>query len=333
MPATYSAAAVPITLKIIESYGIDPMPLMEQAGIDAELVGDPWARLPYRQIDDLWYLAQEKTQDPAFGLRAARFWHPSHLGALGFAWLASRSLRTALERMARFSRLLTEGARMVLEEDGETLSLVLSYEDFSRKQATRTDSFMAMLLAMCRANCGDGFHPNRICLTHPEPEDTGPFYALFHCPIQFSAPDNRFCVDLADADRPLSTANPLLEQINDRLMIGALAKLEQDDIVEKVKVEIIRQLPSGRISDDKVAEALNMHVRTLQRRLQEKETTFKSLMVEVRRELAEAYLRNNQLSLQEISFLLGFSDMSAFTHAFKRWTGKPPSHFRREAIG
>ncbi len=60
---------------------------------------------------------------------------------------------------------------------------------------------------------------------------------------------------------------------------------------------------------------------------------FKSLLVEVRRELAEAYLRNNQLSLQEISFLLGFSDMSAFTHAFKRWTGKPPSHFRREAIG
>lgn len=330
MGKTYSANAVPITLKIIESYGVDPGPLMEKLGIDPGKIGDPWARCPYEKIDDLWFLAAEQIDDPSMGLRAALFWHPSHLGALGFAWLASRTLRSALERMARYYRLLTEGARMTLEEDGKTLSLVLDYEDYSRKQPTRTDSFMAMLLAMIRANCGEDFHPHSISLTHEEPEDTAPFYALFHCPIHFSAADNRFSIDLKDVDKPLSTANPMLEQVNDRLMIEMLAKLDvENDIVEKVKWEIIHALPSGGVSDEQVAKALHLNVRTLQRRLQEKGTTFKALLTEVRRELAEQYLRNNQLSLQEISFLLGFSEMSAFSHAFRRWTGQTPSGFRR----
>lgn len=328
MSLTYSAPAVALTLKIIESSGVDPQPLMRSLRIDPHKISDPNARFPYKRIDALWAEADSLIDDRCFGLKAARFWHPSHMSALGYAWLSSSTLRTALQRFSKYLRMLTEGAAFDLEETDEGLSAILRYESVSLQQPTRTDSAMALLVAMCRANFGDDFNPVSLALTHAAPDCAGKFYELFRCTVLFDAADNRFTISLDDADRRLPGSNPLLATLHDQFIINYLAQLDKNNIVERVRAAIIQQLPDGNISDARVAASLYMNVRTLQRRLQRQGTTFKSELNIVRRELADRYIRDSSKSLSEISYLLGFSEMSSFSRAFKRWTGETPSSCR-----
>ena len=134
MPLSYSAPAVSITLKIIESYGIDPAPLLSKLQIDARLIEDPNARFNYTKIDQLWLEAVMLAGDPGFGLRAARYWHPSQMGALGYAWLASSSLHTALDRFARYMAILTEGALLSIDVMKSELSVHLAYKKISKRE-------------------------------------------------------------------------------------------------------------------------------------------------------------------------------------------------------
>ena len=333
MPLSYAAPAVSMTLKIIESYGIDPAPLLKNLEIDAKLIEDPNARFDYVKIDQLWYDAVNIADDPNFGLRAARFWHPSTLGALGYAWLTSTSLRTALNRLARFMSILTEGACLKVEVihvtgGSDELSVRLNYEAISKQQPTRTDSFMAMLLAMCRANCGETFHPSSVSFIHDKPDDPTEFIALFECPVNFNAEANSFNLPLDVADERLISANPQLSLINDQIILETLAKLEKDNIIARVKTEILKQLPSGKVTETSVAEEINIGQRSLQRKLQEKNTTFHTLFNDIRKELAQKYLHNSNINLIDIAFNLGFSEYSSFSRAFKNWTGVTPSAFR-----
>ena len=328
MPLTYSAPAVSITLKIIESYDIDPGPLLRKLDIDPKLIEDPNARFSYTKIDQLWFDAVTIAGDPCFGLRAAKYWHPSQMGALGYAWLASSSMHTALNRFSRYVSILTEGATLDISETEDELSVHLNYKAISKQQPTRTDSFMAMLLAMCRANCGENFHPVSISLTHPEPEDSSEFYALFECSIHFNALENRFNLSKKLADQHLISSNPRLAQLNDQIIIETLAKLDKSHVIERVKVEILNQLPSGNVTDESIAEALYMSQRSFQRKLHKEGVTFKLLLNELRSELATKYLQDSNLSLLEVAFMLGFGEYSSFSRAFKRWTGVSPSTYR-----
>ncbi len=331
MPLTYSAPAVSITLKIIESYGIDTHELLTNLNIDPRCIEDPNARFPYTKIDQLWFDAVNIANDPAFGLRAARYWHPSQLGALGYAWLASTSLRSALGRLSRFMSILTEGAILEVEERGDELSACLRYKEISRQQPTRTDSFMAMLLAMCQANAGDNFHPSSIALTHEEPDDSSEFYTLFRCPIHFAAKENRFNLSLTDADNKLVSANPKLSQISDHLIIDALAKLDTRNFVAQVSAEIYKQLSSGNMTDATIASALNVSQRSLQRKLQQEGTTYKQILNELRCDLAKKYIQDSHQQLIEVAFMLGYSEYSSFSRAFKNWTGLSPKDYRTQA--
>jgi len=328
MSLTYSAPAVNLTLKIIESYDIELAPLLKKLDIDAKRIEDPNARFRYAKIDQLWLEAVSISNDPCFGLRAAIYWHPSQIGALGYAWLASASLRTALNRFSRYMPMLTEGATLDIDEVNGELSVHLKYKTISMQQPTRTDSFMAMLLAMCRANCGQDFHPLSVSFTHPKPEKSNEFYALFQCPVHFDAEEDRFNLSAEVADKKLISANPQLAQCSDQIIIETLARLVKDDIVTQIKSEIIKQLQSGQVTETTVSSNINISKRNLQRKLQQAGTSFKTLLNELRLDLAKKYLRNSNLSLTDIAFLLGFSEYSSFSRAFKKWTGLNPSQYR-----
>jgi AraC-like DNA-binding protein len=328
MAATYLGPAVGIYWNLLKSYGIDPEPVFREMQIDPKRLDDPNARFSYIKVDNLWKRMAELTDDPCLGLKAARFWHPSFYGALGYAWLTSSTLRTAMNRYQRYLRILTEGAELILEDDDENFNVILSYREISQQQPTRTDSFFSYTTEMCRANAGDGFNPVSVSLKHPAPSCAAEFYAYFRCPVDFNAAENRMQIRLEDVDRQLPGSNPNLAQLNDQVMIKYLANLDKSDIINRVKAAIIDQLPSGNVTETTIAEALYLSVRTMQRQLQAEDTSFKAVLNEVRSELADKYIRDNQLSLTEISFMLGFSEMSSFSRAFKRWKGESPSAFR-----
>lgn len=312
----------------IESYGIDPAPFFEAEGIKISLPINPAERVPASKLHNIAGAALKRIDDPYSGLRYGQNIHPSHLGALGYGWLASGSLHEGFDRLLRYVRIIDPHVSLKLEEESGDLRVTYVLDFDIDNPAIGADSQMATLVSMSRMIAGSEFNPKAVHFKHEEPADTGEYFAYFKCPLHFSANGNSLVIAAADLDRPLATGNPQLAMINDQVIIQQLAALDKNDIVNRVKAAIINALPSGNVSDDLIADQLHMAPRTMQRRLQDEELTFRAVLTEIRQKLAEQYIRDTNLTLTEVSYMLGFSESSSFSRAFKNWTGQSPSEAR-----
>jgi AraC-like DNA-binding protein len=330
---TALASAIRPLWSLLEEYGQDPGPLFQRSGIEPEALKNPNARLPVAACNAVWLRASSRISDPCFGLKAAQHWHPSMFGALGYAWLASTSLRTALGRLQRYTDLVLEGSSVQVHESrGGEVNVRLSYQGSPYTIPALADALLALVLRLCRLNCGESLNPMRATLFHSSPAEPGPYFACFRCPVEFDAPHDGLTFAKAVVDQPLPGANPNLAQLNDQEIIRHLARLNRDRITERVQAAIIEQLPSGNVSNETVAKALNVSSRTLHRQLQDEGTSFKALLDETRRELAKTYINDDRINLTEVAFMLGFAEPSSFTRACRRWTGKAPSAMRGQRV-
>ena len=318
--------------KSIESYGIDPAPLFAAEDIKVRLPIDPCVRLSYEKVDQLRAKAEKLCGDEAFGLRSAMVYLPSQLGALGYAWQASLTLRKAFLRLERFVRVVNDKAEVHVEDRDACMIVTLKVNVGSQCEFARDDGALALITRMCRLISGDHFRLQAVNFKHREPRDIKPYFEYFGCQLNFDQADNQLLIPLSLADETLLGANPELALINDKVVTRRLARLDRDDIVARVQASLMDLLPHGNISDDAVADALHMSVRTMHRKLTEENNNFRTLLVEMRRDLAELYILDNSLTLTEISLLLGFSEPSSFSRAFKSWTGTAPSEVRQARL-
>jgi len=322
------APALGALWKQLEAYGIDPEPVFRDADIDPEVLYDPGARVPLERYRKLDLRAQELSGDPVFGLTAARFARPVHLGALGFAWLASSNLRSAFERLARYSGVIQEKLRVELEEDGEFFTVRVEALDEALRTPVREDGQLAVLVKMCRTIAGEDFNPARVRFRQPEPADTSHHYALFRCPLDFGSDSTQLLMRQQDVDRRLAGSNEELAALNEHIVVKYLAHREKSDVVNQAKAAIIDALAEGKVTEAVVAAALHTTPRNLHRKLQKHETSFSQLLNDTRRELALQYIHDRSKTMTEISYLLGFSEVSSFSRAFRKWTGIAPSEAR-----
>ena len=329
MHYSHLATATNILWKLIEANGHDPVALYREAGIDPDLLNKPGARVPDASVNEIWAKAAEIIDDPCFGLQAHKYWHPSYLHALGYAWLASHTLREALNRFVRYLRVISEKRFLRLEENSDGIAIIFNFDILEIRVPAEIDMGMTIILHMCRLNYGEDLKPLAVEIVHPEPPCAEEYYDQFKAPVQFSADRDSLLFSLADVDKYLIGANPQLARLNDQVMIEYLGKLDEKNIFDRVTAVIIDLLPSGGVTDKAVAKQLHMSVRSLQRRLQEVGTTFRTLLDAVRKNLAATYVRDPDIELVEVAYLLGFSDQSAFSRAFKRWTGDTPSEARK----
>ena len=327
--ATNKASLLIILWNLLESYKIDPKPVFREMVLNPELMRQSRGRFRRDNIDNLWRKASEIIDDPCFGLKAAEVWHPSNLGALGYAMLASNTIRTSLDRLDRYHRFLSDQEFMKLDEtkEGLRLTLVLSHRGVDIPE--QNDASLAVTLSMCRMNYVEDLAPVLVTLTHPKPSCSAKFFEYFRCPVLFDAPTYSLTLAVEAIDKVLPGSNPQLAELNDQVMIEYLAELDQDHIIQKVKAIIIDQLPSGKVTVENVARALFMSSRKFQRQLQNAGTTFNTLLNDIRQDLAQKYVREQDTSMTEIAFLLGFSESSAFSRAFKRWMGVSPTEYRK----
>jgi len=314
--------------KQLEGYGLDAASLFREAGIDPTLIFDANARIPVGDLDQLVCLAAERSRDPHFGLREHDFFRPAHMGALGFAWLASSSLRDALGRLSRYSAMLNPSLTIELTEDEARLTTAVDAARPCSYESIKEDSQMALLTKLCRAIAGDAFNPERVTFRQPEPADTSYHYQLFKCPVDFGTTATSLVIPVQVADKELTGSNEELANLNEHIVVKYLAHASKNDTVNRVRTAIIDNLGAGNVSENSVANILHTTPRNLHRKLQKEETSFKLLLNETRQELAEQYIRDRSLTLTEISFMLGFSEVSSFSRAYKSWTGLPPSQAR-----
>jgi len=326
---TFLATTGRIFLRLLELHGIDAEQFVRGGGYAPDLFRDPEARLPAGAVDAAARAAAARIADPAFALRAAHCWHPSDLGALGYAWLASSTLRTALGRLERYGRILGERGRFRLVDAPRGLRVAFEH----RRQdplvaALGTDYALSLVMGMCRMNFGDALRPAEVSLGRARPRDTAPWERFFGCRVAFGAAQNAFLLLRRDADAPLPVANRQLAGTLDAMLAKQLAELDRGNVAARCKAALLDRLASGESPEQDIAKALHMSRRTLQRKLADADLTYQQLLDDTRRELALRYIDDPGRSFTEITFLLGFSGQSAFTRAFRRWTGGSPSAYR-----
>jgi len=318
-----------IVWRLIERHDLPPEPLFRAAGIDPGIIHDPHALIARPKSDALMQALAERIPDPAFGLQAARCWHPSNLGTLGYAWLSSSTLRSGLKRVVRYWRIVIADVAVRLDETPEGIEFVHTPPALdSAADGIRGDIVLAIICDMCRTNFSLTFSPRHVAFRHPAPPDARPYENFFGCPVSFGADANRLSIGRTDADHPLPTGNRDVAAAHDNILVEQLARLDKANVVARFRASLLERMTSGEISEEEIARDLHMSRRSLQRRLAEADAGYQSLVDDTRRDMALRYIQDPAKSATDITFLLGYSQQSVFTRAFRRWTGMSPSEYR-----
>jgi|APFre7841882724_1041349.scaffolds.fasta_scaffold13721_2 AraC-like DNA-binding protein len=324
-PPTTVATLLLALYRHVAACGHDADALFARAGVDSRLFLQPGARVRSDAVNRVWLHAEEATGDECLGLEVGRRTHPSAADALGYAWLASVTLRDAMTRLARYMRVFAGIARVGFRQGAGGAELVFGPPDLP---AGRHDSFFSSAVAYCRASYGDAFRPRALALARPAPRDTARHAALFGCEIAFGAKESVMWLADADLDARLPTGNPEIAAMTEQMLEKQLAKLDRSDVVARTRASILDALPSGSPSEESIARALALSQRTLQRRLSGAGTSFGGVLDTTRRDLAFHHLANPARQISEVAYLLGFAEAASFNRAFRRWTGLTPTEYR-----
>jgi AraC-like DNA-binding protein len=326
---TTSAAWVKGVAAALDGAGLNARALCAEAGIDHDALGVSQPRCTSEKLSRLWLLAVQRAGDPAIALRAAQLSQPSTFDVLGYAMMSSQNLHTALERLVRYLLVISDAAAIDMTERAGECRLDLElFGGALPVPGQRYEFDLLALLNFCRWMIGRELTPRSVTFTHAPAVDVQRYAEAFGCPARFGASRNSLLFARADLALPLPTANPMLAELHDRFAGEHIERLDTARTSFKCRELIVSRLPDGEPKREAIAKALCMSERTFQRRLLEEGTSFQQLLDGTRRELAERYLQQRQLSLSEAAYLLGFSDQGNFTRACKRWFALTPGQYR-----
>ena len=327
-PSTIAAYAIALATAL-EQHGINPEEVFQSAGVKLPAVPDPMVRITDGDISALFAEAVRRTGDPAFGIAVGEALHPANLHALGYAMMSSTTLRDFCERVKTYFRMATVSAVISTEEvEGEYL-LITAAQGEEICWETH-DAYVTLMVRFIRFIYSSGYNLNRLDLIRPDPGECRTRYDdYFRCPVSYGNPEITMAFDLDVMDQPLPGASKELAQMHDQTVAQYLRQLDKSDIVNRVRTIVVEELASHAVTKQHVADRLCVSPRTLQMKLAARNTSFQEIMDSTRKDLALSYIEQSGTSITEAAYLLGFSEVSNFTRAFKRWTGKSPREFRQ----
>jgi AraC-like DNA-binding protein len=329
-PTTLTSVGKLIAEVLRDHYGVDPVPLFRRVGLDPALMGNPNARYPRAKLMALWDAAADATGDPCIGLVVGFALRPTSYHALGYSWMASQNLHEAMDRLSRYYRVIvTVPLQVELSEESARYALEVVYPDPRYPSPPiALDSFLASIIRLCRTATNEHFHPEEVWLNHPDFGRPDEYIRQFDAPVRFDMDRIMLYFDKSSLDAPLPGDNIELVRANDAIVERYLDNLDPQRVATEVRKLLIDLLPTGHANQQNIASRLNRSVSTLQRHLSAEGTTFREIQDSTRRALAEEYVRDGKHSLSQIAYLLGFSDQSNFSRAFKRWSGGTPTEFQ-----
>lgn len=309
--------------------GLDPAEIARRLGLDAEVLSDPYARVPHTILLRAWEEIPALTGDAAFGLHAAEALGAAMFDVLDYAIAQVATVGAAVECLLRYQRLLHDDAELRLVAGGGEARLSQRLRTTPCAPRHLSELIVALWVTRIRGMTGRPFTPRRVSFQHGPPPDIEEHRRIFGAPLAFHAAENGVEFDAAFLDVPLRGADPALGALLDRQAAELLDRLpRRDDIAGRVRAHLLRKLPSELPTLEATARALGTSARSLQRALRAEGTTYQAALDEARRDLAVAHLGQAHRTVSEIAFLLGFTEVGAFTRAFRRWTGESPSAYR-----
>lgn len=298
-------------------------------GFAVDTLEDPDCRVPIIRHHALWYLALEKSGDPALGLRLGEVVDADRMGLMSHIFFNSDTVGHALKQYIRLQRLVNEAIHLYQVREGDQVRLVWHVPDPAHYCIPDMERTLSAVMTRARHFIHPDLVVDQLTLAHSEPDHVAHYHRIFRCPMVFDAGEVSVTFKARYLDTRLPHRNPyvysaLLSHVN-RL---ARQLRPRDTTARRVRRAIARQLPQPPDAD-RVAAALNMSRQTLYRKLKQEDQGFQALAEGVRQHKALRLVAEDRYALSEIAFLLGFSELSAFSRAFKRWTGESPAGYRR----
>ena len=269
-------------------------------------------------------------KDDCLGFTLARDFDPREIGLLYYVMASSQALGEALKRLARYSKVTNE-ALVFGYREGNRLIISLSYSGVPRHSDRHQIEFcMFALLRICRVLTGQNIVPQHFSIAHHRSEGIAEMARFVGTKLEFGSDRDEFALNLDARELPLVHSDSYLNELLVKYCEAALADRRDDASQLRTKVEnaIASVLPHGKVLVEDIARSLGMSERTLARKLSDEGLNFTEILQNLRRDLAVRYLKDRKLHVSKIAWLLGFREVSAFTHAYKRWTGKTPSQMR-----
>ena len=309
--------------------GKDVATVLSRAGLTIAEVDDLHLRLEARAQIKVLELAAEALGDELFGFHLARDFDLREIGLVYYVMASSERLSDALENAARYSGIVNEGIRLHCDASGAAIRL--EYVGVDRRQDRHHAEFwMVTLIRLCRKVTESRLVPRYVKVRHRRTEASADFKSFFGAEMAFGCEADE--IGLATPVAALPTVgrdtylNRLLRQYaDDALPKQSAGRASMRSEIERVLPEL---LPHGKAGIADVARRLNTSARTLSRKLQEERTGFAEIRDALRAALAKRYLADRALPVSEIAWLLGYQEVSSFTHAFRRWAGVTPREFR-----
>lgn len=332
---TISAGIVSGLVDFASGRGADPAILLKRANIDRQDLNDPDNRLPLHHYVDLLRVAQSMTADPALALHFGEEVGMSKLSILGLIMEASPTMGEAFVQLQRYGRLAAEIEGIA---DGPRFGLASRFGKLfmvDRRQQPNavpelTESAFVSLVCGPRQFLSQP-HVLSVHVTHPAPGYADEYERIFQCPVHFESEWNAMQLHPQIANWEVAPTSRyvfgILAKHADRLLTELDAAKHLRGRVEALLLPVLHQ---GDVSADVIAAQLGFSRQTLFRKLKEEETTFSSVLDDLRQRVAKLYLQGKSASVNETAYLVGFSDPSSFSRAYKRWTGHSPNEFRHK---
>lgn len=315
----------------VRGFGVEVTGLLESVGLSPAVLDNPANRIELSRFCTLFERAADRCGRPDIGLEFGARYRPENLGFLGYLAASAPTLSRAIEEFARYLPQHQQGTFMDIEPCfGDRVGVSYSIVDRSVTERRQdAELSLAVILNLLRAALGNDWTPDEVHFAHAKPgEGARRHEAVFGAPIYFQQNCNRIILPRSLLDRPMPKHDPLLHE----LILAEFRKLaptagNRIDIVSAVQHHIERQLPEGQCGLETVAAACGLTPWTLKRRLHDAGTTFQQLLARTRHTLATRYLVDDEMSVTETALALGYSEVSAFSRAFRQWTGVSARNF------
>jgi AraC-like DNA-binding protein len=316
--------------------GVPPGKLCAQAGIEPQSLLDPDGRLPAEVALRAWHVAAELSGDPHFGLSAVEHVRPDAHGGIGYAVNGSATLGEGMRRLSRFFCLLHQRTALAIVAEGglARLRFVPDYDGPPGALRHPVECMLAVLLSACRRTTGQALRPLAVSFQHEAPAELDAHRRAFGVEPAFGQGHSELSFAGEVLDLPAASPDPQMVCAAERHLRRLIEQLPRDDaFATRARGALLEELRRGEPTLDRLAARLRMSERTLQRRLSSEGTSLQALLDDLRRDLSLRHLAESSESIAEIAFVLGFSEVSAFHRAFKRWTGSTPGAYRQAHAG
>ena len=330
---TTIASWVLLVAQALDNAGVNSKGLFLKAGIHLDKSVSPQARFPSHQMAKVWQLAVEETNDPYFALQLAPIFQPSIYSAIGISISSSKNFHEALSRAVKYHQLASDAAQLQLEISPDYVDLIFIVPEENRPVADEAiEAFCITLLVLFRSMSDATLAPLSVTFEHVKNVNSEPYEQYFSAPVAFTQSQTRIRFSSDILERDLLFANPQLAAVVDEWVEQYLSSFKSDLISTDVKAYVLHHLALGDTDQSSAASSLGLSVRSLQRKLKLEDTSYSDILDECRQQMAKKYIRQKQIPIAEIAYLLGFSDQSNFTRSFRRWTDNTPQKYREKLL-